>query len=51
MASLAGSEGTSIIKTSFQADPDFLIWVSTFAIYPNEICALMSLSPSLAFIV
>jgi len=48
---LGGSCGTYIKKTSFQIDPDFLIEVSTLAVYPNEIFALTYLSESLRVIV
>jgi len=44
-----GSDGTSIMKTSFQADPDFFDCVFTFAISPRDMLAIIYLSPSLAF--
>ena len=51
MVNLGGSCGTSIRKTSFHVYPDFLIEVSTLAVNPNEMLALISLSESLTEIV
>ena len=48
IASLGGSWGTSMRKTSFHVDPDFFTEVSTLAVYPKEMLALIYLSESLA---